>query len=88
MTTKGHHAIERARQRYGLQLTTADVRAIEAACASARSVVVERFKNGAVKHLLLVRQVAVFAVIGPCGRCFTILPRDAQRPTRRYRRRR
>jgi hypothetical protein len=73
------HAITRARERYGLELTHLDLQRLERDCAEGRSLVLGRWHDGTGKHAVLHDERALIVVIGPDGRAKTVLPRSALR---------
>lgn len=80
------HAILRARQRYGIELTVADLKTIEADCSKGLSMIMGRWGDGYARHAVLHKETALIVVIGSDGRVVTILPREAARPMTRLRR--
>ncbi len=67
------HAITRARECYGIELTLADVRAIELQCAAGKTLVTARNPD-ATNHALLFKDVALIAVVGADGKLRTFVP--------------
>ena len=84
---KAAHVIERARERYGMDITTEDVRAMEAQIVNGRSVRLEIKPNQHETHLVQVGDVVLRAVWRPSiGMIVTVQPRDA-RCTKSFKRR-
>lgn len=69
------HPIERARQRYGLDLGPADLCLMIEDIAAGRSVLLKRQRGGGEIHLVRAGNTAVLAVYAPAiARIVTILP--------------
>lgn len=73
------HAITRARQRYGLDLTLADLDAISAKVANGLSLCLARLPEGASRHAVLCGDRALIVVMSVDGYPITILPRERRR---------
>jgi len=73
------HAITRARERYGLELTHRDLSRIAADVASGRTLHLSTQADGAQRHATLVRETALIAVVSPEGRVITILPKERRK---------
>ena len=72
------HLIERARERYGLELDAADLRAILADCRNGAPMLSRHDMGGGEIRLVMVRGVAIKVVWYPdTGRIATILPRGS-----------
>lgn len=69
-------AITRARERYGLELTLADLDAISVDVARGRTMRLASQPDGATRHAVLVRERALIAVISVDGRVVTFIPRE------------
>ena len=75
------HAITRARQRYGLELTQADLDRIRADIAAGRSILTRRDHHRGEVHIVMVNGVGLLAVVD-CDNSFvrTVLPPGRYRP--------
>jgi hypothetical protein len=81
------HARERAIQRYGAALTSAELDGISLAVAEGRTLVVERGARGCLLHAVAVRGATMLAVVSPTGRVVTIYSKAGGGLFRRKRRR-
>lgn len=70
------HAITRARERYGVDLTPADLDSIGLQVAKGSSVRLATLEGGRSRHLVLCAGKALIAVVADDGYPITVLPRD------------
>ncbi|MBX3502814.1 MAG: hypothetical protein KF889_25495 [Alphaproteobacteria bacterium] len=73
------HAITRARQRYGLELTGADLDRITADVAAGKSLHLSTQPDSSQRHAVLVGKTALIAVVAPGGHVITVLPRKRRK---------
>lgn len=70
------HAIQRAMERYGVELTRTDIRTMEEAIKDSRSIVVHSHNGGQV-HMINHQGVVFLGVPGNVGHIVTFLPPEA-----------
>lgn len=79
------HVMERAKERYGLNLTADDIRLLCWDCQNKRGVLLSRFDRGtaAERWLVQLHGVAMIAIYIPSvNRIRTVLPKDTSRSRR------
>lgn len=73
---RGRHAIDRAAERYGLQLTPDQIRQLEVRCERGGGVLVARLPNGCEKRALACEGRDIVVIWNPAhGRIVTIVPK-------------
>lgn len=79
-----HHAIERARERYGVTLTHEEIGFVSSAISAESSfaVFLGIAPCGDERHAVRLRGRWILFVVGPCGQCVTVLPPAKLRPFR------
>lgn len=83
------HAIERAKERYGLELTKADLAQIGKAIVKGKSVLLGRLECGTERHLVSWKNTALKTVFNPTHRLIiTFEPKHTSKPANHWDRKR